>query len=314
MVPFVTKRPALKLPKPAVDLVKRIARIIGTMPQFSPDEVAELSDQSESRVQLPVTAPQQAEVLAETGLDRIAPNRQAPLTLLQKRGLMRLAFEEGIKQDNIETIIARAVPHLRTNARPESIAMDWLTQFFHRARLISDPESQEVWGRVLALQANRPGSMNRRSLSLLSNMEPSDMLAFQKLCGFSWVLGYPTLMVYGLDKAFLQRADLDSAAITEMVSLDLITLETEREYYRNNLPDSILIYYGTEKYKLILPPEADHSMALGRLSLTRSGTQLAALMGGIGSDERRDFVIKRWHRLGYRLIPLKVGGTMGSDR
>ncbi|MDI9409732.1 MAG: DUF2806 domain-containing protein, partial [Candidatus Pacebacteria bacterium] len=165
---IVTNRPVLKLPKPAIDLVKRIARIIGSMPHFNLDEVAAAEEPKPSNPQAPQAMGQQAVVLAETGLDSLAPNRQLSLTALQKRGLLRLAFEEGVKQDNIETIIARAVPHLRANSRPETIPMDWLTQFFHRSRLISDPDSQEIWARVLALQANRPGSLNRRSLSLLS--------------------------------------------------------------------------------------------------------------------------------------------------
>ena len=303
---LVTNRPGIKLPKPAIDLVKRIARIIGAMPHFAADEVPPEEEKNTALTRLPASNSPNSIALAETGLDAIVPSKQLSLTALQRRGLLRLAFEEGVKQDNIETIIARAVPHLRNSARPETIAMDWLTQFFHRARLISDPDSQEIWARVLALQANRPGSLNRRSLALLSNMEPGDMIAFQKLCGFSWVLGYPTLMVYGLDKAFLQRADLDHAAINEMVSLDLITIEPNGEYFRQNLPDNVLIYYGAEKYKLILPESAEHSMSLGKISLTRSGTQLAALMGGIGSDERRDFVIKRWRKLDYRLVPMKL--------
>jgi hypothetical protein len=47
--------------------------------------------------------------------------------------------EEGKKQENIESITNKAIPHLSPEAKPEDIENDSITHFFDRSRLVAKP-------------------------------------------------------------------------------------------------------------------------------------------------------------------------------
>ena len=45
---------------------------------------------------------------------------------------------------------------------------------------------QILWARVLAGEANAPGTYSKRTVNLLSDFDKSDAELFTKLCGFGW--------------------------------------------------------------------------------------------------------------------------------
>ena len=56
--------------------------------------------------------------------------------------------EEAIKQRNIESITAKALPQVEESATPQNIENDWIANFFDKSRLISDDEMQVLWSRL----------------------------------------------------------------------------------------------------------------------------------------------------------------------
>jgi len=87
---------------------------------------------------------------------------------LQRRALGRLIEEEARKQLNMEQITQKALPQLVDRARPKDISNDWLTNFFDKCRNISEEEMQALWARVLAGEANKPGSYSKRTVNFLT--------------------------------------------------------------------------------------------------------------------------------------------------
>ena len=78
------------------------------------------------------------------------------------------------------------MPRLHEDANPESVDNDWIVNFFDKSRIVSDSEMQELWSRVLANEANSPGSYSKRTVNFLSDMDKNEAESFTKLCGFVW--------------------------------------------------------------------------------------------------------------------------------
>ena len=94
--------------------------------------------------------------------------------------------EEAKKQSNIEEITAKALPQVDENAQPQNMEDDWITNFFDKCRLISDEEMQILWSKVLAGEANSPGTYSKRTVNFLGSLDKSDAFLFQSLCNFCW--------------------------------------------------------------------------------------------------------------------------------
>ena len=89
--------------------------------------------------------------------------------------MRRFVEEEAQRQQNMEDITVRALPQLDENAKPDSIENDWITNFFAKCRIVSGNEMQELWSRILAGEANVPGTYARRgpSISFRTSIKPT---------------------------------------------------------------------------------------------------------------------------------------------
>ena len=89
----------------------------------------------------------------------------------------------------MEDVTAKALLQLNENAEPDSVEDDWLVNFFDKSRIVSDNEMQDLWSRVLAGEANTPGTYSKRTVNFLSDLDKVDAELFTKLCGFGWMIG-----------------------------------------------------------------------------------------------------------------------------
>ena len=118
-----------------------------------------------------------AEIMrAETGVE---------ITDIQQRAAQRFINEQILYQTNMEGIIEKASSRISDEASPESIGNDWLLNFFDKCRTVSEDETQELWARVLAGEAEHPGTISARTLDILKNLDQRTALLFQTLCSSS---------------------------------------------------------------------------------------------------------------------------------
>ena len=108
---------------------------------------------------------------AEAEAALIKTQSEIEITDLHRRAAHRFIEEEAQRQKNMENIIAKALPHLNENAKPDSIANDLLVNFFDKCRIVSDNEMQELWSRILAGEANAPGTYSKRTVNFVSNLD-----------------------------------------------------------------------------------------------------------------------------------------------
>ena len=135
---------------------------------------------------------------AESEADQIRAQSQIQISDLQRRAMHRFFVEEGKKQSNIEEITAKSLLLLSEGSKPQNVEDDWITNFFDKSRIVSDEDMQNIWARVLAGEANMPGSFSRRTVNLLSDLEKRDAERFEKLCGFGWTIENQSPLLFPL--------------------------------------------------------------------------------------------------------------------
>ena len=154
-----------ELSKPATVLIEKISDAVGTL--YEPVHIVKVAE-------------------AEVKAAKIKAESDIEITDLQRRA-ERCRFEEDARhQKNMEDITAKAIPYLNENANPDGVDDDWLANLFNKCRIVSDDEMQSLWARVLAGEANTPGTYSKRTVNFVSELDKNDANLFTKLCRFCW--------------------------------------------------------------------------------------------------------------------------------
>jgi hypothetical protein len=119
---------------------------------------------------------------ADVSADKIKAEGETEVELVRRRSLQRLAAEETKKQINLEAIYGktfRICPESGVgSATIEQMDDDWIVSHSEKARLVSDKEMQILWARILASEAEVPGSFSKRTLEVLSVLEKTEAHLF----------------------------------------------------------------------------------------------------------------------------------------
>ena len=235
---------------------------------------------------------------AEAKAGRIRAESEIELADLRFRAASRFVEEETRKQENMESIVRRALPRLTADAEPESMEDDWITNFFEKSRIVSDEEMQELWSRVLAGEANNSGSFSRKTINILHDVDRQAADLFRAVCGFSWnIVGEDPLVLvhYQADDSheIYNAAGVDFLVLMDLQSLGLVSLEP-RGVVRTDLPQTFTASYFGSSIEVTLPAGSGMKLDIGEVFLTASGRQLASICGAEPVDGFFDFVRARW--------------------
>ena len=261
------------LTKPATVLIEKISEAVGGV--FKPWQIVRVAK-------------------AEAVADQLRAESHIQISELQQRALRRFLVEEGKKQSNIEDITEKALPLLSEESKPQDIEDDWITNFFDKSRIISDSEMQQLWSRVLASEANAPGSFSRRTVNLISDLEKRDAELFAALCGFAWMIGSVTPLVFEAYDALYERHGLNFDQFRHLESLGLIQLEYLGAFTKLRMPKKITVSYFGRFVELTLPNERDNRLITGRVLLTQAGQELARVCGAKHVDGFFETIFKQW--------------------
>ncbi len=234
---------------------------------------------------------------AEAKAEIIKAQTQVEISEIEKRGLQRLAREEGRKQENIESITAQAAQRLSPDANPDQIDTDWLTYFFERAKLISDVEMQTFWSNLLANEANEPGTFSKTTVNLASTLDKSDAQLFTNFCACVWKFSdgfWP--IAFEIDNQILGLEDdnINFGNLEHLSSLGLLTHDAVSGYAVFKVPKSFEASYFDRNHKFILAEKSENSLPMGNAGFTRSGEQLFQICGAEPSRSYLDRTIAYW--------------------
>lgn len=237
---------------------------------------------------------------AEAEAAKIAAIGDIEIDELQQRALQRMVIEEGHKQRNIESITAKALPMLEPSADPSSVENDWIADFFEKCRLISDEEMQDLWARVLAGEANEPGSYSKRTISLLSTLGKSDAAHFATLCRFS-LDGLDLPLIYRITDPIYASLGLTFVVLKQLDAIGLVSFEPLGGYRLPDLPKERSVSLHGRPATIVFAKDEDNSFDVGALMLTESGTELSKLCEREPVQGFAKYLVERWTAAGYQV-------------
>ena len=186
------------LAKPADTLIKKISSAAGIL--YGLEKIAE----------------------AEAKAALIKARYEIEIADLQRRAANRWMAEEAQRQKNMEDITAKALPQLNEGAKPDSMDNDWIDNFFDKCRIICDDEMQGLWSRVLAGEANSPGSYSKRTVNFLSDLDKTEAELFTKLCGYGWQIGVIVPLVFDVDAEIYNEHGINFNTVSHLESIGLV--------------------------------------------------------------------------------------------
>jgi len=271
-----------KLSKPATTLIEKVSEAVGGV--FKPYQIVRVAK-------------------AEAQAEAIRAEAQIQVTDLQRRAVHRWFEEEAKKQENIEEITRKALPHLDAESKPEAIENDWIANFFDRSRLISDDEMQQLWARVLAGEANKHGSYSKRTINMLASLDKRDAERFTALCTFCWMFGGVTALVFKVDDPIYERHGVTFGSLMHFEDIGLVQFEHLAGFIREKLPKVITPHYYGTPLQLTMPAESDNTIDIGHVLLTQVGQELAPISGSKPDPEFFKYVQEHWTYLQPDLTP-----------
>lgn len=264
-----------KLAKPADTLVKKISDAVGGY--FRPYQIKRVA---------------QAE--AEAAIIRAEGEIQ--VTDIQRRAMHRFMDEEAKRQQNIEEITDKALPLLEDKSTPEKVDDDWITNFFDKCRIVSNEEMQGLWSKILAGEANAPGSFSKRTVNFLSDLDKKDAELFTELCGFGWIISRFTPLVFDVQDAIYKDKGITFNSLSHLDSLGLIHFENLSGFLRKGFSDPFKVAYCGKTLDLTFRSVTDPELPIGVVLLTSIGEELATVVNAFGVSGFFDYTKEKWKR------------------
>ena len=263
------------LAKPFDTLVKKIAKGVGTL--YEPRRIRNIAE-------------------AEAEASKIKAESEIEITDLHRRAEQRRIEEEAKHQKNMEDITAKAAPHLNEDANPDAMDDDWVANLFDKCRIVSDEEMQSLWARVLATEANTPGTLSKRTVNLLSDFDKSDADLFTKLCGFGWVIGViPVIpLVFDVQADIYIRNGINLDTLNHLDTIGLIQFSGIQSFGQTGLPKRFAVSYYGKLLSLEMPQDPNNQLITGKVVLTKIGQELAPICGSKPVEGFYEYVKEQW--------------------
>lgn len=261
------------LSRPATVLIDKISGAVGWV--FEPYQITRVAK-------------------AEAKAEIIGARSRIEVTDLHRRAAHRLIEEEAQRQRNMEDITAKAVPHLDEDANPADVEDDWIVNFFDKSRIVSDNEMQQLWSRILAGEANSPGSYAKRTVNLLADLDKSEAELFAKLCGFVFMFGGMAPLVFDHEASIYNEAGIDFGTLSHLDSIGLINFTPISTFIRKQLPRRFMVFYYGRQLALEMPKASENTIECGQASFTLVGEQIAPICGSQLVEGFWEYVCEQW--------------------
>tara|TARA_B100000795_G_C22696994_1_gene398025 strand:- start:130 stop:987 length:858 start_codon:yes stop_codon:yes gene_type:complete len=262
-----------ELSKPANTLIEKVSSALGGV--FEPWQIKRV-----------------AKAEAEASLIKV--ESEIEITDLHRRAMHRFVEEEANRQENMEEITEKSIPHLDEQSDPSNMEDDWVTNFFDKSRIVSDDEMQTIWANVLAGEANTPGSFSRRTVNLLADLDKRDAELFQTLCRFGWAFGSFTPLVFDSQADIYNDLGINFISLSHLDSLGLIQFNSLSGFIRQGLSKNVAPTYCGQPLPLEMKTDKDSKLSIGKVLLSQAGQELAQVVQAPGLEGFYDYVKEQW--------------------
>ena len=170
---------------------------------------------------------------------------------------------------------------------------DWIVNMLNRSKIFADKLMQELFARILAGEANSPGSFSKKSVNLLAELEKRDAICFKSLCRFNWNLADRTVpLVFDHHHEIYKKNGINFETIKHLESLGLI---------QHSLTEIILTkeLTGMDKFSyhgsiLVLEVPINSNLLVGYVLLTKTGEEICQLFENEPVKGFFEYVKKHW--------------------
>lgn len=262
-----------ELSKPATVLIERVSDAIGG-----------------------VAKPWQIRRVAKAEADAEITRSQARIAIseIEERALTRMVREEGKRQENIESILRKAIPHLSSTAKPEEIDEEWLTFFFDQCKLASSEDMRSFWSKILAGEANKPGDFSRWTIGIVSKLDKRDAELFTRLCTFKCKIHADDLLIiYNLSDRVYKSHEISFEDILHLSSIGLVS-EHGGHYFETGHPRNITANYYDIPIHMEYQSDDGNLLDIGTVAYTKSGKELSRICSSRRSDEFLEYLLSQW--------------------
>lgn len=275
------------LTKPATTLIKKISDAAGVV--YEPTRIIR-------------------EARAKAKAELISVQSEIAITDIKMRAAQRVAHEEVRRQTNIEDITEEAIPLLEEGARPDDMDNDWVSNLFSKMKDTSAQEMQSIWARILAGEANSPGSFSRRTVNILSDLGKRDAEIFGNLCRFAWrVMATAQPLVFEENDRIYSSLGINFSTLHHLQSLGLIHFDSHAGFQLQMNVDisSPSIPFEASYFDRSLILDAcklkNKSIKCGKVMLTKSGSEIFSLCEVKPISDFYEYVEKQWGAYRYEM-------------
>ncbi len=239
---------------------------------------------------------------AELNANKLRALAGIELTEIEQRALVRFLGSEERNQRNIEGITAKTLGQLEPDAKPQEMKADWVAHVFEKCKTVSDQEMQNMWSRLIAGEANRPGTFSKRTVETVAILEKEDAELFTALCGFGWKVGNRFFPLYCDPQSEIYTSkSLGFDAMNHFASLGLLSFSGTTAYHLTKQPQYVFLQY----YGLLFPGEfrspSDNLLPIGFAMLTAVGAQLSQICGASPVEGFISYAIDWWKSQGVNI-------------
>ena len=212
---------------------------------------------------------------------------------------------------NFGQIVKYADHCLKTDPTIESdkertYEFDWFIRFYEYAGKISNSDMQLLWGKLLAGELNKPGTVSYSLLHALYMMRQEDAQIFSNICRFvlNDINGQPHLFLYltSNPRAYKKR-NITPVSLNNLQRLGLVVCDFHKEYvFQHEDTNARDMGIGIRKHfrsgnnyiKVSGTNESNNMISVGNAVLTPDGEMLCSI---IDEDYKRysgtnlDFIV-----------------------
>ncbi|MBU8901812.1 MAG: DUF2806 domain-containing protein [Victivallales bacterium] len=214
---------------------------------------------------------------------------------LLNRTWSRFIEEETRKQENMEAITVQALPLLEDNSNSNAIENDWITNFFDKCRITSDKEMQSLWSKVLAGEANIPGTYSKRTVNFLSDLDKAEAMLFTQVCGYGWQIHNEFVpIIDNADDDIFKKNDINFDTLIHLKSIGLIHFNHISTIVVDMLPKAFNASYFDSIVSLEMDKDHDNRLDIGYIALTQIGKELAPICGRTPVTGFKEYILEKW--------------------
>ncbi len=239
-------------------------------------------------------------LLIKQSLNHNATHRERLLA----RGLLADSNRTIREQHNNESILLKALPEVKEDAKPEEVEDDWFANFFDRSRLISDQEMQMLWSKLLAGEINQPGTFSRRAINFLSSFDKKDANDFLSVCQRSCTIDKKPLlpMMYNTDRDSSNDTDLSFNTLENLDGIGLLKHNPIGFYmYGIEKTESLLLQYYDIYFIIEWEERWNGKFQRGNVMFTDIGTQIARLSSPKPVADFENYLVQQWKQQGCKV-------------